>query len=182
MLGPDGEIIHTWGLSTAHLPTNNAKEQLKNLYGVHVFPDGSVIFNMQEDGGGIVKVDACSNVVWNLEGEYHHVISPDEHGYFWSFVGGTKTYDQDMVKVSIDSGEIVQRIDMAAVRDANPELHIWNLQNVVFRNVKHLKKKGNMTHGNDIEPASCSPGPVLSAIRPGRPGDQLRHHQPAVCT
>jgi hypothetical protein len=152
LLDSEGKIIHSWSLTTAHLPAKSATDLLKNLYGVHVFPDGSIIFLMQERGGGIVKVDACSKVLWNLEGEFHHVVSPDEHGYFWSFIGQQKAFDQNMVKISVDTGEIVQLIDMVDVRKANPDLHIWDLYQYKFESRKALKANGDMTHGNDIEP------------------------------
>jgi len=128
---------------------------------LHIFPDGSVIFNMQERGGAIVKVDACSNVVWNLEGPFHHVISPDEHGYFWSFSGHSGPYDQNMVKVSQETGEIVQTIDMEKVRQANPGLNIWNL--ALFGD----KGAGHMTHGNDIEPLPSHLAPDFPDFEPG---------------
>jgi len=145
LIDAEGKIIHTWNFSSDHIE-GSAQERLKNLYGVHVFPDGSVIFNMGKDSGGIVKVDACSNVVWNLLGNYHHTVSPDEHGNFWTFIGLSGTYDQDMVLVSTETGKIQRRINMKDVRAANPDLHIWNLGGIGNR------VSGNMTHGNDIDP------------------------------
>jgi Arylsulfotransferase (ASST) len=169
LIDSEGEILHTWSLSTEHLPTNEMADQLKNLYGVHVFPDGSVIFVMHEAGGGIVKVDACSKPVWGLEGSFHHSITPDERGNIWAFIGSQVTYDQDMVLVSGDTGEILKEIDMTAVRDANPHLHIWDLQNPQFANRAGLKKQGNMTHGNDIDPL---PSNLVHAF-PGFEADDL---------
>jgi len=152
LLNPDGQAIHHWALTTRHLPTNKAKGQLKNLYGVHVFRDGSVIFNMQEDGGGIVKVDACGEVVWSIPGSYHHAISPDGEGYFWSFTGSQRSFDQNMIRVNVQTGEVNQIIEMSKVRAANPDLHIWDLNDAIYRNDKKLKLSGNMAHGNDIDP------------------------------
>ena len=57
LLSPTGEILHTWKLSTDFLTTSTVKDQLKILYGLHLFPDGSIIFTLQESGGGIFKVD-----------------------------------------------------------------------------------------------------------------------------
>lgn len=142
-----GQPIHHWNLSTEHLPDNREPDQNKNLYPAYIFQDGSVIFNMAEAGGGIVKVDACGKEIWNLPGSFHHVVQPDEHGYFWSFIGTQIDMNQDMVKVSVETGEIVKTIMMEDVREANPEVAIWNLHLMVFN-----KAKANMSHANDVEP------------------------------
>jgi len=145
MVDGEGEVLHTWSFSTEYIE-GAVQDRLKNLYGVHVFPDGSVIFNMGKDSGGIVKVDACSNVVWTLRGDYHHAVSPDEHGNFWTFVGLSEYFNQDMELVSIATGKKIRRIKMEDVRAANPDLHIWNLGGLGNRYAKHA------THGNDIDP------------------------------
>jgi hypothetical protein len=148
LLSPEGKSLHTWKLSTEHLSTNTANDELRNLYGVHLFPDGSVIFTQQERGGGIVKVDACGSIRWNLEGDYHHTISPTDGGDFWTFGGKQEDYDHKFVRVSQQTGEIKSVIDMADVRKSNPYLHIFNLQ--VDRSASDI------SHGNDIEPLPLS--------------------------
>lgn len=169
LLGPTGNILHTWELSMSDLPGERAKGIQTILYGVEVFSDGSVIFNMGKLGGGIVKVDACSKVVWDLPGLFHHTISGDEHGDFWTFSGIDSTFDQDMVKVSVDTGEIVQRIKMQDVRKANRRLSIWNLEGGAFAWLtnKNAKVVGNMTHGNDIDPLPQSLAADFPQFSPG---------------
>ena len=146
LIDPEGQIIHSWNLTTEHIPGKFKSDRMKNLYGVHVFPDGSVIYNMTERSGGIVKVDACSNIVWNLLGSFHHAVSPDEDGSFWTFIGKSATYDQDLVRASQKTGEILSQIKMADVRAANPNLHIWNLGLLGNQEI------GHMTHANDVDP------------------------------
>ncbi len=144
LLGPDGEVLHRWTLSTDHLPTATTTDNLKNLYGMHLYPDGSIIFTMQERGGGIVKVNACSEIQWNLEGEFHHTISPDGTGHFWTYHDKQTDFDHTFARVSEATGEIVQTIDMRDVRAANPHKHFFNLQKVA--------KQIDISHGNDIDP------------------------------
>ena len=102
----------------------NYKSEDLNERLAELFPDGSLIFTLQEAGGGIVKVDACSNEVWNLPGEYHHTVSRDNDGNYWSFEGSQYTLDQDLVKISAETGEILKRIDMTEVRKVNKYAHI----------------------------------------------------------
>lgn len=152
LLNPNGEVIHAWKLSTKDITGSKVTDRIKNLYGLHVFKDGSIIFNMQERGGGIVKVDACSDVVWTLPGSFHHTVTPDEKGNFWSFSGGQSDFDQNMVLVDQDSGEIVSTIDMAEVRRKNPNLRIWDLYPLAMAPRADVRYQRNLTHGNDIEP------------------------------
>jgi hypothetical protein len=147
LLDPEGEIVHTWSLSTAHMPTATEGEELLNMYGLHLFPDGAVIFNQQEESGGIVKVDACSNVVWSLPGNFHHTVSATDDGFVWTYEGLQSDFDHKLAKVSIDTGEIVTVINMADVRKANPFIQIFDLQ--VNKTDPHI------SHGNDIEPLNA---------------------------
>ena len=151
LLDSKGEVKHSWQLTTRHLK-DEVEGHVEAMYGMHVFPDGSIIFNMQEYSGGLVKVDACSNVLWNLKGQFHHAVQPDEHGYFWTFIGSQLAFDQNLARVSVETGEIDRIIDMKDVRAANPDLHIWHLQDDSFKDVNKMKLSGNMTHGNAVSP------------------------------
>jgi len=153
LISPEGKAIHTWRLSTEHIP-GSAPNHTIVLYGTHVLKDGSIIFSMQERGRGLVKVDVCSNVLWSTPGSFHHTVTSDDNGAFWSFTGQQFTLDQDMVKVSEDTGEILQTIDMTEVRKRNNDVHIWHLiyASLEKEKFKGLASSGHMTHGNDIEP------------------------------
>ncbi len=159
LLGPAGEALHTWQLSTNHLPGNLYRDEMKDLYGVHLSSDGSVIFSQQESGGGIVKVDACGHILWNLEGHFHHTISPTDHSTFWTFAGAQEDFDHILVEVDSQTGAIIRRIDMADVRRANPLLYIFNLQK--------NDDVADISHGNDIEPLPVSLAGDFPMFSPG---------------
>jgi hypothetical protein len=146
LVGPDGEVVKTWKLSTAHLPVNTRPGHQKNLYGASILPDGSIIFLMQEPGGGIVKVDWCGRNVWALEGLYHHTVSPNDDGGFWTYEGRQSDFDHILALVDIETGKVRKRINMRAVRSANPDTHIFHLQSAPKK-----IPRGDATHGNDIE-------------------------------
>lgn len=170
LISPDGRIIHTWLLSTDHLPTSEAKAEQKNLYGVHVFPDGSVIFNMQEKGGGIVKVGPCGREIWNSPGSFHHAVSPTEDGHFWTVQGTQYAFDQEYAKLSTDTGEIVEVINMADVRTKNPGARIWDLSKHLWTPMEKVLAEGNLTHSNDIDPL---PANLVSKFGQFESGDLL---------
>lgn len=143
LLDETGEIVHRWYLTTEDQPSNEAPDVLKNLYGVSILPDASIIFTMQERSGGIVKVDVCSQPVWALEGQYHHTISLTDENSFWTFGGDQKAFDHLLHQVDVESGKILKTIDMEEVRLKNADIHIFDLQ--VEEGVP------DAVHGNDIE-------------------------------
>ncbi len=143
LLDHHGDVVHRWQLTTEDQPANEAPDVLKNLYGVAILPDGSIIFTMQEKSGGIVKVDVCGQPLWNLEGQYHHTVSLTDENSFWTFGGDQKAFDHLLHLVDVDSGEILKTIDMEDVRLENADIHIFDLQ--VGKDVP------DAVHGNDIE-------------------------------
>lgn len=146
LIGPDGAPVHQWRLSTEHMAGNREPPQRKVLYGVSPLPDGSIIFTMQEDGGGLVRVDACGRPVWGVDGAFHHTVQPRDPAMtsFWTFEGGQEAFDHVLARLDTATGEVLERIDMADVRRANPDLHIFDLQ----RN----QDAEHPVHGNDIDP------------------------------
>ena len=144
LIDPEGKIVNTWRLSTDDLPLNTEPAFRKNMYGVDIMRDGSVIFIMHEAGGGIVKVDYCGRKTWSIDGNYHHTMTLTEDGNFWTFEGMQTDFDHVLALFNATSGELVRRIDMKDVRAANPDTHIFWLQ--------PGKKLLDAVHGNDIEP------------------------------
>ena len=61
-----------------------------------------------------------------------------------TFGGREGDFDPILMRVSVESGEILEKIDMAEVREANPGINIFDLQ----------REKGadHTTHPNDIDP------------------------------
>lgn len=146
LIDSKGRVKHTWRLSTEELPLNSEPDVRKNMSGVDIQPDGSIIFSMQEAGGGIVKVDYCSNVIWTLDGKFHHIISPTGEGTFWTFEGSQVTFDHIASLIDMNSGKVLKRIRFKDVRAANPNTHIFDLQK------KEIENTDDASHGNDIDP------------------------------
>ncbi len=155
LLDPAGQPIHAWHLSTEHLPLNKQPDHQKNLYGIELLPDGSVIYNMQEPGGGIVRIDACGNILWNLEGIFHHTVTmTEDHSAFWTFQGPHLGYHHVLQKVSTKSGEVLKTIDMKDVYEKNEFDHIFYLQKNTFPST--FADWMDISHGNDIEELPAS--------------------------
>ena len=159
LIDPDGKLAHTWSLSTDELAGSAEPAYRKTLYGVAVLPDGSIIFQMQPVGGGIVRVDYCSRPIWTIDGAFHHTVSLTDRGTFWTFEGEQTDPDHVLAEYRVDTGALVRRIDMADVRRANPTNHVFDL----LRDQDAL----DPVHGNDIEPLPLQLRAQFPAFDPG---------------
>lgn len=144
LIDPDGKVINTWRLSTDELPLSTEPNFRKNMYGVDILRDGSIIFLMHEEGGGIVKVDYCGRTQWTIDGRFHHAMTLTEDGNFWTFEGMQADFDHVFALFNVATGKLIKRIDMKDVRAANPDTHIFALG--------PGENLPDAVHGNDIEP------------------------------
>jgi hypothetical protein len=164
LIGPESKVVHTWSLSTEHLPLNTKPDQGKNMYGLALLPDGSVIYTMGEDGGGIVKVDACGEILWNLEGLFHHTVSMSEDNeYFWTWEGLHTLTHPKMLKVNTNSGEVIKTIDMKDVMLKNDSIHIFDIR----QNALTQKDIYDVSHANNIDELSVTQAPEFPGFTPG---------------
>jgi hypothetical protein len=159
LLDEQGKVLHRWHMTSENLPTNKKPDNIKALYGASVLRDGSIIFILYE-GGGIVKVDACSRQSWALLGDFHHTIAlVDDHSAFWTFAGLDTTLDQQFALVDVKSGAILKSIDTKDVRPRNPLINIFDLQ--------AKADTYDATHGNDVDPLPASLQPVFPGFKAG---------------
>ena len=162
LIDPQGKVVHTWRLSTDHLPGSSEPDYRKILYGVNILPDGSIIFLMEDDAAGIVKVDYWGQILWTLPGTFHHSVSLTDDGGFWTFAGNMGDFDPVLTLVDAGTGKVRQTIRMVDVREANRNTHIFDLQGV--------KDLEDPVHANAIDPLP----PRLANAFPGfSPGDLL---------
>ena len=163
LIDPQGKVVHTWRLSTDELPGSSEPSFRKNLYGVSILPDGSVIFLMLETtGGAIAKVDYGSHVLWTLHGNFHHAVSLTDDGGFWTLEGQPGDLDPVLTLVDAGTGQVRRRIGMNDVRKANPDTHIFDLQQSL--------DSADPLHANDIKPL---PLHLANAFPGFKPGDLL---------
>jgi DNA-binding beta-propeller fold protein YncE len=145
LLNPAGNVVHRWYMSGEIEALTDKPDFNKTLYGVAFFPDGSAIYTLQELGGGLVKIDACSRIVWTKKGKFHHAISPVEnHSAFWTFGGTDWQLHPKLILIDTANGATIREIDMAGVEKANVGLSLFDLQREA--NVR------NATHPNDVDP------------------------------
>ena len=145
MLDPEGNVAHQWHFDGEVEGLNDIPDELKRLYGIAFLADGSAIFTMQEQGGALFKVDACSRLIWTKPGLFHHTATATADGrMLWTFGGDQGDLHPTLIAVDPETGDTIRKIDMVDVERANPDILIFDLQREA--GVPHA------THPNDIDP------------------------------
>jgi hypothetical protein len=173
LIGLDGKVLHSWRTSFSEVWGENpghiqfaADDSVIEWHGTHLYPDGSLLLNFEGQlfpfGGGLVKLDKDSKVVWKLPRNTHHMVMVAEDGTIWvpslnyrpngmpEFPGLEPWFYEDTIlKVSPD-GEVLDEISLLLAMRSMPGL------------VSPRGDSYDPTHLNDIELVT----PELAAVFP----------------
>jgi hypothetical protein len=120
-----------------------------------VLPDGSLIFHGMESP--LVKIDACSNVVWTLDGDFSHSIEQGADGNFWTVETlhpptiplVDRTFDDDAIAQFSPDGRLLFHKSVAQILiDAGMNYIVYS----------HERYDEDPVHLNDVQPV-ISDGP-----------------------
>jgi hypothetical protein len=170
-----GNVLHewrasfreVWGASPAHVAFVGDDARIQ-WHGVHLFPDGGLLLNfvgfLFPFGGGLVKLDRDSRVVWRIARNTHHDVEVAADGTIWAAAVNYRQdaipelpriepwfYEDVILKIS-PSGEVLDEISVPLALRALPGL---------------LAKSDSYdpTHLNDVEavpPSLAGAFPMLS--------------------
>ena len=157
-----GRVVHQWrakfsevfGENPAHVQFA-ADDSILAWHGTHLYPDGSLLLNFEGQlfpfGGGLVKLDKDSRVVWKLARNTHHAVTVAEDGTIWvpslnyraqgmAELPGFEPwfYEDTILKVSPD-GEVLDEISVLLAMRSLPGL------------LPPRSETFDPTHLNDIE-------------------------------
>lgn len=127
----NGTYLHEWRVSfnniwpaAPHLD-DQPHDWDTYIHGMLLYPNGDVVFNF--DYHGLVKIDKCGDVIWQMAEKAHHSIDADDNGDLWIGVRRRTTepradppklsapfLEEFIVKVSSD-GEVLQEISLMDV-------------------------------------------------------------------
>jgi hypothetical protein len=93
LVDAQGRELHRWHArfsevfkEAPHL-LYRASDDMIAWHGTHLFPNGDILFNFQDSnfpfGGGLVKLDRDSKVVWKLARNTHHDVAVEADGTIW---------------------------------------------------------------------------------------------------
>ncbi len=115
----------------------------------YALPDGSLIFHGMDSP--LVRIDACSQIIWTLDGEFHHSIERDADGNFWTvetlhpptipFVD--ESFDDDAIAQFSPDGELLFHKSVSQI------LIDAGLDHVIY---SHETYDADPIHLNDVQP------------------------------
>ncbi|HKK08506.1 MAG TPA: arylsulfotransferase family protein [Gemmatimonadota bacterium] len=163
LIDADGRVLHAWHLDPEKIFRSGSFDPRAwndpDLQGAVLLPGGDVVVNVEYVG--VVRLDACSHVLWSLEDRGHHSITRARGGGFWipavakkdtprtpahpdGLPGLSGAISEDLLTRVSDDGRVLERINVLDVLYAN------GLQRLI---AKHGEEHENdITHLNDIEP------------------------------
>lgn len=171
----EGRVVHSWYIDwfeiwpkPEHLTADLIPKSNRPLvHGVAVASNGDLIFNFE--ALGMVRLDACGEVIWKLPYRTHHSIHVDERGSIWAPGVVTRSEkraalpnhepafdDYTILEVS-PTGKILQELwiaDLLLDNGLRALLHMSSISNW------NTRVTGDTLHLNDVEtfPASLAPG------------------------
>jgi len=154
LLDPAGEVLHQWPITEAFAPWPHRPITNVLPHAFELFPDGSMI-SVIDKGRTLARVDACGEPIWMRELATHHSVVRDgpDHVWTWDF--------HDMIRVQVADGEIVHRVSLQDVIEANPETDVLG---VIQRTALDAYFWGpDPLHPNDVEALPAD----LAAAFPG---------------
>jgi len=182
-----GTILHKWPLDIFKIwpDPSSIYKRLKDIpatvfnthtQGMWMLPDGSVIVNL----AGLVKFDKCGNIVWRLDRQVHHAITPNSDGTLWVLANKSNleipgrmliprvTYDeirksgdeyQDVLLLVSEKGKILREISLLeAIINGDFENKLYDMSQI---------DKLDPTHVNDIEVVTSALASKVDGVNKG---------------
>lgn len=158
LLSAKGRILHSWRLrpEVAFAGVEKFRDvelKYQTIHDFHVYPDGDLVVNT--DYVGLVRLDACGEVIWRLPERTHHSLARDSEGTFW--VPARKGHDPDIQGFD---GSMIHDHILRVSDDGQILRDIGVLEAIVSsglgRYVAKFRERGYDTHVNDVEPLSSS--------------------------
>lgn len=178
----DGAVVQEWPVDWfAHWPDDSHLPEAARpverpgtvVHGVSLQPDGDIVFNYELLG--LIRVNACGEVVWRLPRRTHHSVHRDPStGSLWVGVadvvrGWRKDrpghwpwwWEQAALEVSPE-GEPLREI---AILDVLRAAGLTGLMHMSTIDNWSTRVRGDTMHGNDVEPFPA--GMASTVFRPG---------------
>jgi hypothetical protein len=185
-----GKIVHEWKArysdvwpEAPHL-LFQAEDHMIGWHGYHLYPDGDLVFNFSmsnfPDGGGLVRLDKDSNVIWKLAENTHHALKVGEDGLIYALSHtfypetvpsmsefGARTLE-DFILVVSDDGRVLERISLIQALRLSKYSSLLSLASSSWRDSDPL-------HVNSIDLLSAGFADQFPQLEPGDMMVSLRH-------
>lgn len=118
-----GKLVHEWQIGQKQLAGRVSPGEINSAHGMKVLPDGSVLTNLDHQDT-LMRIDACSNVMWIQAGHSHHSLDVTPDGKIWSWEGekDASSPEQFIVERDLKTGKVLDRISLTKdIIEASPE-------------------------------------------------------------
>lgn len=183
LLDMDGKIVNTWDASIKRVFANSQRfdaatwDGSVEIHGAHLEPNGDVVADL--GGGGTVKLDRCSRIVWAVDTHSHHNVEPLPGGGYitpgkirreeempsrpYVGVGASGFYDDDTVLLLGPDGQVRHEESIIDI------LFRSGLQSVLFSRPTSARRfeEEDPIHLNDIEPLTAELAPAFPMFKAG---------------
>lgn len=180
LLDENSQVVHLWRLNEDAVKNAEVREDANKFpHGMEVLPDGSLLF-AYDGGASVQRFDVCSQPLWTTAGSFHHSLSLDIDGkHLWALLENPDGVNVDdnpedkaktrvLARLDLKTGEIVRKINLQQVIDANPGIDVLGLHQTDYED--RFEWQPDSFHENDIEPL---PKELAAAFPQFKAGDLL---------
>jgi hypothetical protein len=158
LLDSEGRLLHAWRIHEDSVADPRGDTH-KFPHGFVVLPDASIIFSY--DGGvSLQRFGACGEVLWTLEGRYHHLLSLDEStSSVWAMItpepddreGEDAALRHGIQRIAVADGSIERAFTVRDIIEANPQTDVLGLRQLE-ETEDGYSWDSDPLHHNDVEP------------------------------
>ncbi|HJP04118.1 MAG: arylsulfotransferase family protein [Gammaproteobacteria bacterium] len=184
LINLDGNVLHEWQIHPDEIwpvtpyddySAGKYNQPQNYVHGTHLLPNGDIVFNIEYLG--LIRMNACSDILWKLPYRTHHSVDRDDDGNFWvaglnwrenpvdGYVHMKPPFvDETMLKVSPD-GDILDEVFFVK------EMYKSGYADI-FSDIKAIY---DFTHMNDVEILDADMADAFSMFSAGDIMISLRH-------
>lgn len=154
LLDPKGRVVKIWKTSQEDLEWEGRSDVNIFPHGFEIAPDGSIV-NAYDSGSSLTKYDYCNNIVWRMQGQFHHSIAFEGNDlvWVWQSTPGQGRWGHRLTQVDYATGESLQDIHMVDVVKANRDIDIFGIRQLdTVEKSTWVDEGGGRWHPNDIDP------------------------------
>ncbi len=159
LIDPDGDVVNVWKVSQEGVEWEHNSDTNVFPHGIDIAPDGSIVVAF-DSGQTLTRYGYCGEVIWRIEGGFSHCVTLDGAGNIWTMLyedSGSEVPDTILVKISFETGETLEKINVDDIMQANPYIDIFGIKQTDSR--EGSKWDFDYWHLNDVEalPESLEP-------------------------
>lgn len=101
----EGREIHAWSVDYSEIDPDGPRPQNTFMHGLALFEDGSIVVNF-DVGNAMARIGPCGEILWSIEGRYHHAVWHSYDGTVWTW------RDDTLVQLDAEDGGILRELDL----------------------------------------------------------------------